>query len=148
VTEATPPHEGVCGVDLSYRLTNIALERRQFEANSTMDVMVEQQTLQRREPHFPHLLPADSAASLTMKLRRSEQRLMRITRRLFRLSFAYNGTLYWVLLYIFLRGPVEQSVHQILAKMIKNPRTTTFTTIGVAASLAGGLGASLASSLG
>ncbi|SAM09180.1 hypothetical protein [Absidia glauca] len=148
VTETTPPHEGVCGVDLSYRLTNIALERRQFEANRTMDLMVEQQTLQRREPHFPHLLPADSTAPLTMKLRRSEQRLMRITRRLFRLSFAYNGTLYWVLLYIFLRGPVEQSVHQILAKMIKNPRTTTFTTIGVAASLAGGLGASLASSLG
>lgn len=147
VTEDTHPHEGVSGVDLSYRLTNIALEQRQYEDN-TMEVMVEQQTLQRREPHFPHLLPADSTAPLKMKLRRSEQRLMRITRRLFRLSFAYNGTLYWVLLYIFLRGPVEQSVHQILTKMIRNPRTTTFTTIGVAASLAGGLGASLASSLG
>ncbi|KAI8342480.1 hypothetical protein BC941DRAFT_368231 [Chlamydoabsidia padenii] len=155
-TIETSNNEGVCGVDLSYRLTNIALERRQYEdMTNDMDGVIVLEKQQRREPHFPHLLPADdphsssyAGAPLKMKLRRSEQRLVRITRRLFRLTFAYNGTLYWVLLYIFLRGPVEQSVHQLLTKVIKNPRTMTYTTIGVAASLAGGLGASLASSLG
>jgi hypothetical protein len=37
---------------------------------------------------------------------------------------------------------------RLLAKMMGNPRAITFTTVGVAASLAGGLGASLSSSFG
>ncbi|CAO3592239.1 unnamed protein product [Absidia cylindrospora] len=154
--------DGVCGVDLSYRLTNLALERQQDEDLDNVEALVvveKQQQMgglqqQRREPHFPHLLPADdphstyAGAPLKLQIRRSEQLLIRTTRRLFRLSFAYNGTLYWVLLYIFLRGPAENSMKRLLAKMITDPRTMTYTTVGLTASLAGVLGASLSSSLG
>jgi hypothetical protein len=37
---------------------------------------------------------------------------------------------------------------RLLAKIMGNPRTITLTTVGLAASLAGGLGASLSSTFG
>ncbi|KAI8065239.1 hypothetical protein BC940DRAFT_334902 [Gongronella butleri] len=143
-------------LELSYRLTNLALEQQLSEqlplpAPSSSSTAL---THHRREPHFPHLLPAGDPhslyanAPLKMQLRRSEQRIVRLTRRLFRLSFAYHGTFYWVLLYLFLRGPVEQSMRKMLAKMMVNPRSITYTTVGITASVAAGLSASLSSSLG
>ncbi|CAO3593300.1 unnamed protein product [Absidia cylindrospora] len=174
-TATTTNDDGICGVDLTYRLTNVALEQHQqqqqqqellVDHGETVVVIKNQQQqeqtigISRRycsepgngSPHFPHLQPSGTHAndSLKIQLRRSEQRLVRLTRRLFRLSFAYHGTLYWVFLYIFLRGPVEHSMKRLLTKMMinTNTRTITLTSVGLAASLAGGLGASLSYSLG
>ncbi|ORZ15103.1 hypothetical protein BCR42DRAFT_416415 [Absidia repens] len=179
-TTSNNNYDGVCGVDLTYRLTNLALEEQQQQQqqqqlqegqellldNVETVVVIKQQQQQEQtigisrrysvpgnaHPHFPHLQPSGTHAndSLKIQLRRSEQRLVRLTRRFFRLSFAYHGTLYWVFLYMFLRGPVEHSMKRLLAKMMvnSNSRTITLTSVGLAASFAGGLGASLSSSLG
>ncbi|KAI8337993.1 hypothetical protein BC941DRAFT_469991 [Chlamydoabsidia padenii] len=144
----------VCGVDLTYRLTALGIEQ-QTSNDIKSTKKREQQSITTRRAHFPHLLPPDDPQSAyntsspwKIKLRRSEQRLLRFSRHLFRLSFAYHGTLYWVLLYLFIRGPVEHSMKRLLVKMMVNPRHITLTSVGVAASLAGGLGASLSFSLG
>jgi hypothetical protein len=155
--------DDICQVDLTYRLTNIGLEQCIGDMETTMVVgksIIQQHSTtrgipsRRGPPHFPHLLPhndpqsAYATAPFKVQLRRSEQRVKRFTRHLFRLSFTCNGALYWVLLYVFLRGPVEHSMKRLLAKMMGSPRTITLTTVGLAASLAGGLGASLSSSFG
>lgn len=155
--------DGICEVDLTYRLTNLGLEQYTGDMETTMVVgksIIQQYPaaggIQTRRglPHFPHLLPHNDPQStyattpLWIQLRRAGRRVKRFTRHLFRLSFTYHGALYWVLLYVFLRGPVEHSMKRLLAERMGNPRTVTFTTVGVAASLAGGLGASLSSSFG
>ncbi|ORX48574.1 CRAL/TRIO domain-containing protein [Hesseltinella vesiculosa] len=142
--------EALNQLELSYRLTNLALEQ---QIASELSPPLSPSSL-RREPHFPHLLPADDPnslyanAPLKIQLRRSEQRLIRWSRRIFRLSFAHHGAFYWVMLYLFLRGPVEQSLRRLLAKMMVNQRTITYTTVGLTASVAAGLSASLSNSLG
>ena len=105
--------------------------------------------------HFPHMLPASHPQSIYVtsplkhQLMRVEQRMLRYSRKLFHMSFAYKGALYWVLLYCFLRGPVEKSLEKSLAKIMAGTTKEhiTFTTIGVTATVAAALSASLSSSL-
>ncbi|KAI7866583.1 hypothetical protein BDF14DRAFT_813156 [Spinellus fusiger] len=108
----------------------------------------------RTEPHFPHLLPSNlphssyASAPVRTHLLRSEQRIVRFIRHLFRLSFRHHGALYWLLLYLFLRGPVEHSVKRALVRFLTHtPQTIAYTTIGITATLGAALGTSFSSTL-
>ncbi len=105
--------------------------------------------------HFPHMLPDSHPQSIYItsplkhQLVRAEQRMMRYTRKLFHLSFAYNGAVYWVLLYCFLRGPVENSLKKTLSKLMAGTtqQQISYTTIGVTATVAAALSAAFSSSM-
>ncbi|KAI8980967.1 transport protein Trs120 or TRAPPC9 TRAPP II complex subunit-domain-containing protein [Pilobolus umbonatus] len=104
--------------------------------------------------HFPHLLPDTHPQSIWVTspvkhhLLRAEQKIVRVTRRLFRLSFAYKGAIYWVMLYIFLRGPVEHTFKRMLAKILAGTsEQITYATIGVTATVASVLSTSFSYSL-
>ncbi|KAI9319685.1 CRAL-TRIO domain-containing protein [Dichotomocladium elegans] len=148
---------GVNGVLLADRLANLQ-HQEQIDNNRYIlldghEVDVE---FQRHTPHFPHLLPPDDPQSayalspVRVQLQRIEYRLVRWTRRVFRLTFAYKGAIYWVILYIFLRGPVENVLRRSLAAMFTSsaPQKVTYTTIGITAAVAAAIGTSLTSRLG
>jgi hypothetical protein len=107
----------------------------------------------RGSAHFPHMLPLDHPHSIYIssprkhQLARIEQRILRITRRLFHLSFAYKGAIYWLMLYIFLRGPVETTLKRQLQKIMVSPQQIAYTTIGVTATVAAAMSASFTNSL-
>jgi hypothetical protein len=70
----------------------------------------------------------------------------RLTRHLVRISFGPNrGVFYWILLYVFLRGPVEMLVKRSLRRVGTNRLTTT--TIGITAAIAAAMSAGLSSAL-
>lgn len=75
--------------------------------------------------------------------------MLRLTRRLFHLSFAYKGAVYWVILYLFLRGPVEDTFKKTLAKLLAgtSQQQIAYTTVGVTATVAAALSASLSNSI-
>lgn len=105
--------------------------------------------------HFPHMLPDDHPQSVYLnspmkhQLLRAEQKMVRLTRKLFHLSFAYKGALYWVILYLFLRGPVEDTFKKTLAKLLAgtSQQQIAYTTVGVTATVAAALSASLSNSI-
>ncbi|KAF7728902.1 hypothetical protein EC973_005297 [Apophysomyces ossiformis] len=143
--------KGVCAFALANRLA--AIERDQITKFDDSDFYLEPSDALyeiRSEPHFPHLMPPAYANSpVKVHLIRSEQRLIRLTRHLFRLSFRYKGALYWVLLYIFLRGPVERSLHRALTRILATaPQAIEYTTIGITAAFAAAMSATMSSSLG
>ena len=113
----------------------------------------EQQQYQQHTPHFPHLLPPDvpqsayALAPIRMQLQRMEHRFIRLTRRIFRLSFAYKGAIYWVIFYIFLRGPVEHALRRSLASVLTAPQRLSYTTIGITAAVAAAIGSSVTASV-
>lgn len=148
-------HFGVKGLALMDRL--IALQEQQLselqeQRKGSFDGY-ELAEYRRHTPHFPHLLPPDdpqsayALAPVRVQIHRIEFRLIRLTRRLFRLSFAYKGAIYWVLLYIFLRGPVEQVIRRSLATVFTTPQKITYTTIGLTAAIAATIGSSITASL-
>ncbi|KAI7853675.1 CRAL-TRIO domain-containing protein [Circinella umbellata] len=108
---------------------------------------------QQHTPHFPHLLPPDvpqsayALAPIRMQLQRIEHRFIRLTRRIFRLSFAYKGAVYWVIFYIFLRGPVEHALRRSLASVLTAPQRLSYTTIGITAAIAAAIGSSVTASV-
>ncbi|KAK4519259.1 uncharacterized protein ATC70_009491 [Mucor velutinosus] len=105
--------------------------------------------------HFPHMLPDNHPQSVYLnspmkhQLLRAEQKMLRLTRKLFHLSFAYKGALYWVILYLFLRGPVEDTFKKTLAKLLAgtSQQQIAYTTVGVTATVAAALSASLSNSI-
>lgn len=105
--------------------------------------------------HFPHMLPDNHPQSVYLnspmkhQLLRAEQKMLRLTRKLFHLSFAYKGALYWVILYLFLRGPVEDTFKKSLAKLLAgtSQQHIAYTTVGVTATVAAALSASLSNSI-
>ncbi|KAI8979227.1 hypothetical protein BDF20DRAFT_489107 [Mycotypha africana] len=117
--------------------------------------LLDSQHRQQRHIHFPHMLPAEHPQSLYMisplryQFGRAEQKMTRLTRKLFRLSFAYNGAVYWIVLYLFMRGPVENNLKKTLEKLMANASSQqiTYTTLGITATLAAALSASFSDSL-
>lgn len=105
--------------------------------------------------HFPHMLPDDHPQSIYMtspvkhQLVRAEQRIIRLSRKLFHLSFSYHGAVYWVILYLFLRGPVETNLKKVLLKLMAGTtqQQIAYTTAGISATVAAALSASLSNSL-
>ncbi|KAI8353644.1 CRAL-TRIO domain-containing protein [Choanephora cucurbitarum] len=105
--------------------------------------------------HFPHMLPTDHPQSIYLtspvrhQLVRAEQKLMRLSRKLFHLSFAYKGAIYWILMYILLRGPVEHSLKKTITRLFSslNQQQITYTTIGATATMAAAFSTSLSQSL-
>lgn len=142
------------GNDLTNRLNQLILEE-----GITQDHFIDESLLLMKQsssmPHFPHMLPDNHPQSLhvtsPLKLQfiRTEQRLMRLTRKLFHLSFAYKGAVYWVLLYCFLRGPVEHNLKKALTKLMTGTtqQHIAYTTIGITATVAAALSASFSTSL-
>lgn len=154
-TQRYPVDQGIDSLALANRLAAVQQER-------LSELREDKETFENHElaefrphtPHFPHLLPPDdpqsayALAPVRVQVVRIEQKLLRLTRRFFRLSFAYKGAVYWVLLYIFLRGPVEHVVRRSVAAIISTPQKITYTTIGVTAAMAAAIGSSITASLG
>ncbi|KAG1218879.1 hypothetical protein G6F68_021500 [Rhizopus microsporus] len=64
------------------------------------------------------------------------------------MSFAYKGAIYWLLLYIFLRGPVEHTLKKSLAKLLTgSQQQLTYATIGMTATVAAALSSTFSNSL-
>lgn len=107
----------------------------------------------RHTPHFPHLLPPDdpqsayALAPFRMRIHRIEHKIVRWARRMFRMSFAYKGAVYWVILYIFLRGPTEHVLRRTLTTVVDTPQQVKYTTIGITAAMAAAIGSSISFSL-
>ncbi|KAI9271780.1 hypothetical protein BDA99DRAFT_556993 [Phascolomyces articulosus] len=154
---------GINGFALMDRLNTLQQEQQQ-EQDDKMYMLLEegdeeimdlhyQEEQQQHTPHFPHLLPPDvpqsayALAPVRMQLQRIEHRFIRLTRRIFRLSFAYKGAIYWVIFYIFLRGPVEHALRRSLATVLKAPQRLSYTTIGITAAVAAVIGSSVTASV-
>lgn len=109
--------------------------------------------IERHTPHFPHLLPADdpqsayALAPFRMRIHSIEHKIVRWARRMFRMSFAYKGAVYWVILYIFLRGPTEHVLRRTLTTVVDTPQQVKYTTIGITAAMAAAIGSSISFSL-
>jgi hypothetical protein len=87
-----------------------------------------------------------SIAGYNLKL--IETYLKRLTHRILELSMGQRGMVYWVLLYMFLRGPVESLVKRSLVRTsIVGPQRITTTTIGITAAVAAVVGTSISSSI-
>jgi hypothetical protein len=69
-----------------------------------------------RTARFPNLLSPSHPQSpyvthpISSQLIRAERRITRTVRRAFRLTFKFNGAFYWVVLYLLLRGGLEDVV--------------------------------------
>ncbi|CDH49652.1 major sperm protein [Lichtheimia corymbifera JMRC:FSU:9682] len=140
---------GIDGLLLADRLATVKEDQEQFMLLEGHEVA----EFKRHTPHFPHLLPPDVPQSayalspLRVQMQRIEQRVIRWTRRIFRLSFAYKGAIYWVVLYIFLRGPVEHVLRRSLTMFVSTPQKIAYTTVGITAAVAAAIGTSVTGSL-
>lgn len=147
--------QSIDGNDLTNRLNQLLLDegisQEEFIADSVY--LIKQDSA----AHFPHMLPTNHPQSIYVhspfkhQLARAEQKMKRLTRKLFHLSFAYKGAVYWVLLYCFLRGPVEHNLKKALLKLMASSSATqqqiTYTTVGITATIAAALSTSFSSSL-
>lgn len=140
---------GIDGLLLADRLATVKEDQEQYMLLEGHEVA----EFKRHTPHFPHLLPPDVPQSayalspLRVQMQRIEQRVIRWTRRVFRLSFAYKGAIYWVVLYIFLRGPVEHVLRKSLTMFVTTPQKIAYTTVGITAAVAAAIGTSVTGSL-
>ncbi|CAO3700549.1 unnamed protein product [Rhizopus stolonifer] len=135
--------------ELTDRLNQLLLDQDGLLDETELYVMNDSKTV-----HFPHMLPNDHPQSmyftspLKHHLVRAEQRMVRITRKMFRMSFAYKGAIYWLLLYVFLRGPVEHTLKKSLAKLfVGSKQQLTYATIGMTATVAAALSSTFSNSL-
>lgn len=81
-------------------------------------------------------------------LKRLELYFKKLTHQLLHLSFGQRGMIYWVLLYVFLRGPVESLVKRSLVRIsIVGPQRIATATIGLTAAMAAVVGTSFSSSI-
>ncbi|KAI7887079.1 CRAL/TRIO domain-containing protein, partial [Lichtheimia hyalospora FSU 10163] len=109
--------------------------------------------MERHTPHFPHLLPPDdpqsayALAPFRMRIHHIEHKLVRWARRIFHMTFAYKGAVYWVILYIFLRGPTEHVLKRTLTTVVDTPQQVKYTTVGITAAMAAAIGSSISFSL-
>ncbi|KAI8143682.1 CRAL-TRIO domain-containing protein [Fennellomyces sp. T-0311] len=146
---------GINGFALMDRL--MLLQREQEQDEKTYMLLEEDEEIiefeRKHTPHFPHLLPPDvpqsayALAPVRMQIQRIEHRIIRLTRRIFHLSFAYKGAIYWVILYVFLRGPVEHVLRRSLASLFTAPQKLSYTTVGITAAVAAAIGSSVTASV-
>ncbi|KAG1141285.1 hypothetical protein G6F37_008438 [Rhizopus arrhizus] len=143
------PPANTFGDELTDRLNQLLLDQDGLLDEAEVYVMNDNRTI-----HFPHMLPNDHPQSIYVvsplkhHLMRTEQRVLRITRKMFRMSFAYKGAIYWLLLYIFLRGPVEHTLKKSLAKLLTgSQQQLTYATIGMTATVAAALSSTFSNSL-
>ncbi|KAI9257635.1 CRAL-TRIO domain-containing protein [Sporodiniella umbellata] len=135
--------------ELTDRLNQLLLEQDGLIDEAELFMIKDNKTA-----HFPHMLPSDHPHSiyftspLRHQLARAEQRMVRMTRKVFRMSFAYKGAVYWLLLYVFLRGPVEHTLKKSLAKLfVGSKEQITYATVGVTATIAAALSSTFSNSL-
>ncbi|KAI7863256.1 CRAL-TRIO domain-containing protein [Mucor mucedo] len=147
---SNPTNPTLDGNDLTERLNQLISE----EAHDDFILDDSMLLIKSSAPHFPHMLPNNHPHSLhvtsplKLQLVRAEQKMMRWTRKLFHFSFAYKGAVYWVLLYCFLRGPVEHNLKKALTKfMTGSTQQIAYTTVGITATVAAVLSTSFSSSL-
>lgn len=151
-----PPNAAVDGNDLTNRLNQLLMDEGISQDDIIGDgIYLMKQPTVAAAAHFPHMLPDTHPQSvyvtspLKHQLVRAEQRLMRYTRKLFHLSFAYNGAVYWVILYCLMRGPVEHNIKRAIAKLMAGTtqQHITYTTVGLTATVAAALSATFSNSL-
>jgi hypothetical protein len=87
--------------------------------------------------------------SNTQRLQRIQSFLKRLTHQLLQLTFGPNkGLIYWVVLYVFLRGPVESLVKKsLLRSTLVGPKRLSTTTIGITAAIAAVVSTSVSDTL-
>ncbi|KAL9549430.1 hypothetical protein MBANPS3_005212 [Mucor bainieri] len=93
--------------------------------------------------------PTFAVASNTQRVQRIQSFFKRLTHQLIQLSFGPNkGVVYWVVLYLFLRGPVETLVRKsLLRSTLVGPKKLSTTTIGITAAIAAVVSTSVSSTL-
>ncbi|KAF1796629.1 hypothetical protein V8B55DRAFT_1368742 [Mucor lusitanicus] len=93
--------------------------------------------------------PTFALASSTQRIQRIHTFFKRLTHQLLQLSFGPNkGVVYWVVLYLFLRGPVETLVRKsLLRSTLVGPKKLSTTTIGITAAIAAVVSTSVSSTL-
>ncbi|KAK4509334.1 uncharacterized protein ATC70_007685 [Mucor velutinosus] len=93
--------------------------------------------------------PTFALASSTQRVQRIQAFFKRLTHQLLQLSFGPNkGVVYWVVLYLFLRGPVETLVRKsLLRSTLVGPKKISTTTIGITAAIAAVVSTSVSSTL-
>lgn len=93
--------------------------------------------------------PTFTLASNTQRVRRIQTFFKRLTHQLLQLSFGPSkGVVYWVVLYLFLRGPVETLVKKsLLRSTLVGPKKLSTTTIGITAAIAAVVSTSVSSTL-
>ncbi|EPB92928.1 hypothetical protein HMPREF1544_00002 [Mucor circinelloides 1006PhL] len=93
--------------------------------------------------------PTFALASSTQRMQQIQLFFKRLTHQLLQLSFGPNkGIVYWVVLYLFLRGPVETLVKKsLLRSTLVGPKKLSTTTIGITAAIAAVVSTSVSSTL-
>lgn len=93
--------------------------------------------------------PTFALASSTQRMQQIQLFFKRLTHQLLQLSFGPNkGIVYWVVLYLFLRGPVETLVKKsLLRSTLVGPKKLPTTTIGITAAIAAVVSTSVSSTL-
>lgn len=93
--------------------------------------------------------PTFALASNTQRVQRIQTFFKQLTHQLLQLSFGPNkGVVYWVVLYLFLRGPVETLVKKSLVKStLVGPKRLSTTTIGITAAIAAVVSTSVSGTL-
>ncbi|KAL7314366.1 hypothetical protein PS15m_005948 [Mucor circinelloides] len=93
--------------------------------------------------------PTFALASSTQPMQQIQLFFKRLTHQLLQLSFGPNkGIVYWVVLYLFLRGPVETLVKKsLLRSTLVGPKKLSTTTIGITAAIAAVVSTSVSSTL-
>lgn len=102
------------------------------------------QTPPNEEPSSVIIVNSQHQHADVTSLKRIELYLKRITHYLLKLSLGQQrGMVYWVLLYFFLRGPVELVVRKSLTHTSLNPSRISTTTLGITAAVAAVVSSSL-----
>lgn len=93
--------------------------------------------------------PSFALANNTQHLQRIQSFFKRLTHQLLQLTFGPNkGLIYWVVLYVFLRGPVESLVKKsLLRSTLIGPKRLSTTTIGITAAIAAVVSTSVSDTL-
>jgi hypothetical protein len=98
-----------------------------------------------RTARFPNLLSPSHPQSpyvthpISSQLIRAERRITRTARRAFRMTFKFNGAFYWVVLYLLLRGGLEDVVKATTETVVQVVVGGTSATAGSSISLKRGV---------
>ncbi|CAM0141194.1 unnamed protein product [Umbelopsis sp. WA50703] len=114
-----------------------------------------------RTARFPNLLSPSHPQSpyvthpITSQLIRAERRITRTARRIFRMTFKFNGAFYWMVLYLLLRGGLEDVVKVTTETLVQVVVGGSSATAGAGANVIlkrgviwGGAGAAVAGLIG
>lgn len=141
-------------VDLSERLHELQeqqfihfemLPEAQDHSSFEQDRYKMQSAVLARTARFPNLLSPSHPQSpyvtrpITSQLIRAERRITRTARRAFRMTFKFNGAFYWVVLYLLLRGGLEDVVKATTETIVQVVVGGTSATAGSSISLKRGV---------